>query len=102
MIDVWSRMKARTMLARVGLIGERLKSDEMARHGSMMVAFVFLGGLFNYLYQLSMGRILAPAEYGTLISLLSLFLIISVFSQAIQTSITKFHLQVQGITGGEG
>jgi len=77
------------MLARVSLIGERLKSDEMARHGSMMVAFVFLGGLFGYLYQLSMGRMLAPAEYGTLISLLSLFLIISVFSQTIQASVSR-------------
>ena len=78
------------MLGRVSLLRQRLKSDDMTRHGSMMAAFVLLGGLFNYLYQLAMGRMLAPAEYGTLISLLSLFLIISVFSQTIQTSITKF------------
>ncbi len=78
------------MIARASLIGERLKGDEVARHGSMMAAFVLLGGFFNYLYQLSMGRMLAPAEYGTLISLLSLFLIISVFSQAIQASVSRF------------
>jgi len=78
------------MIARASLIGERLKSDDMAWHGSIMAAFVLLGGLFNYLYQLAMGRMLTPAEYGTLISLLSLFLIISVFSQTIQTSISKF------------
>lgn len=83
-------MKGRKMLARVSLIGERLKSDEMARHGSMMAAFVFLGGLFSYLYQLVMGRMLSAAEYGTLFSLTSLFMIFMVFSQTIQTSIAKF------------
>lgn len=50
------------MLDRVSLIGERLKSDDMTWHGSIMAAFVLLGGLFNYLYQLAMGRMLAPAE----------------------------------------
>ncbi len=83
-------MQVGRMIDRLSLIGEKLKSDDMARHGSIMAAFVLLGGLFNYLYQLAMGRMLPPAEYGTLISLLSLFLIISVFSQTIQTSITKF------------
>lgn len=51
-IKARSRIKVRTMLARVSLIGERLKSDEMARHGSMMVAFVFLGGGIVLVYWL--------------------------------------------------
>lgn len=89
-IKIWISIKAGKMLDRAILIGHKLKSDDMAWHGSIMAAFVLVGGLFNYLYQLAMGRMLAPAEYGTLISLLSLFLIISVFSQTIQTSITKF------------
>ena len=61
-IKVLSRMKAGRMIDRVSLIGERLKSDDMTWHGSIMAAFVLLGGLFNYLYQLAMGRMLAPAE----------------------------------------
>lgn len=78
------------MIARASLIRESLKSDDMARHGSMMAAFVFLAGLFSYLYQLFMGRMLSPAEYGTLFSLTSLFMIFTIFSQTIQISIAKF------------
>lgn len=68
----------------------------------MMVAFVLLAGLFNYLYQISMGRMLTPVEYGTLLSFLSIFAIISLFSQAIQTSIAKFtsKFRVQEKLGG--
>lgn len=67
-----------------------MKSDDMLRHGSIMIIFVLLGSFFNYLYQLSMGRLLTPAEYGTLISLLSLLTIISVFGQTIDLSVTNF------------
>lgn len=49
-----------------------------------------LSNFFNYLYQLSMGRLLTPIEYGELFSLLSLFYIFSVFFTTVNTSITKF------------
>jgi len=62
LIKVLSRMKAGRMIARLSLIGERLKSDDMARHGSIIAAFVLLGGLFNYLHQLAMGSMLTPAK----------------------------------------
>ncbi|NJE06983.1 capsular biosynthesis protein [Thermococcus sp. M39] len=55
----------------------------------MMVA-VTLSNFFNYLYQLSMGRLLTPVEYGELFSLLSLLYIFSMFSMTINTSMTKF------------
>ncbi|WP_297510638.1 oligosaccharide flippase family protein, partial [Thermococcus sp.] len=55
----------------------------------MMIAMGF-SNFFNYLYQLSMGRLLTPIEYGELFSLLSLFYIFSVFFTTVNTSITKF------------
>lgn len=78
------------MLHRLTLMGERLKADDMARHGTIMVVFVLLGGFFRYLYELSMGMMLPPAQYGALFSLISLLMIVSIFSQTIQTSIAKF------------
>jgi len=46
--------------------------------------------LFRYLYQLSMGIMLTPAEYGTLFSLTSILAIVMIFSQGIQTAIAKY------------
>ena len=53
MIKVLNRVKAGGMIDRVSLIGERLKSDDLTWHGSIMAAFVLLGGLFNYLSHLA-------------------------------------------------
>lgn len=53
-----------------------------------------LGGLFinlgNYGFNLLMGRYLTPGEYGTLVSLISLSLIISLPSAILTTITTKF------------
>jgi len=78
------------MLGKLTLIREGLKADGMARHGSMMAFFGLAGGFFSYLYQLTMGMLLTPVQYGILFSLTSLFAIIMIASQAIQTSLAKF------------
>ena len=78
------------MLGKLTLIRDGLKADGMARHGSMMAIFGLLGGFFAYLYQLSMGIMLTPVQYGMLLSLTSLFAIIMIASQAIQTTLAKF------------
>ena len=67
----------------------RLKKDEMTRHGILMVAFVALGGIFNYGYQLAMGIILMPEQYGILVSLTSLLVILQVFSQTITMAVSR-------------
>jgi len=74
----------------------------MTRHGMMMVTFAILAGFFMYLYQLSMGILLDPQQYGILFSLTSLFAIITVFSQAINTTVAKFtsKLRAEGRLGG--
>ncbi|MFC1941877.1 oligosaccharide flippase family protein [Chloroflexota bacterium] len=65
-------------------------NDDMARHGTIMVVFGLLAGAINYLFQLAMGIMLTPAEYGTFYSLLSLLVILSFFSNTINTVVTKF------------
>jgi O-antigen/teichoic acid export membrane protein len=78
------------MLQRLTQLIKRIKSDDMARHGILMAAFGFAMGLFNYFYQLAMGRMLQPDEYSILMSLTSLFLIVSIFSLTIRTAMAKF------------
>jgi len=74
---------------------------EFYRDAFIMMIAVTLSNFFNYLYQLLMGRLLSPQEYGELFSLLSLFYIFSVFSTTINTSITKF-TAVYGTRGEYG
>lgn len=90
------------MLRRLALIRDIAEADDLARHGSIMVVFAFIALFFSYLYQLSMAMMLPSGQYGTLLSLLSLFLIISIFSQTISTSIAKFtsRFNVQNKLGG--
>jgi O-antigen/teichoic acid export membrane protein len=71
-------------------IKTRFLADEMAVHGMIMVVFSGLAGIINYLFQLTMGIMLTPSQYGTLYSMLALFEILTVFSSAIHTSVTKF------------
>ncbi len=78
------------MHPRLSLIKQRAKADDLTRHSTIMVAFGLAAGAFNYLYQLAMGMLLTPAQYGILFSLTSLLTITMIMSQAFQTSITKF------------
>lgn len=71
-------------------------TDEMTRHGLMMVTFGILSGFFNYLYQLSMGILLTVGQYGVLFSLTSLFVILLVFSQTITMATAKFTSKLKG------
>lgn len=80
---------------------ERLKKDDLTRHSLLLVAFWLAAGLFNYLYQLSMGRMLKAEEFGSLFSLSSIFAIVMIFTIGFQTAITKFtsRLKVEGNHG---
>lgn len=64
--------------------------DDTTKHSLIMVTFMILGNIFNYLYQLSMAVFLSAEQYGTLFSMTSIFVILLVFSQTIVTSMAKF------------
>lgn len=76
--------------ARLSLVKRRILRDDMTRDGLIMVTAGLLTGLLNYLYQLSMSIMLSPTEFGELFSLFSLFMIVWLVSQSLQTPITKF------------
>lgn len=51
---------------------------ELEKNSSILFALLMIANLFNYLFQIIMGRMLAPSDYGLLNTLLSLFTILSV------------------------
>lgn len=51
---------------------------------------MMMANILNYMFSLGMGRFLSPADYGTLISLVSVFNFFSVFSITIGTVFAKF------------
>lgn len=57
-------------------------------------AILFIGSMVanfaNYLYHLLMGRMLGPASYGELTSLISMAYIVSIFSITLSTTVVKF------------
>lgn len=67
-----------------------LFSDQLFR-GSFLVFVASTGSAaLNYLFHLVMGRFLAPAEYGVLVSLLSLSYLTGVPGSTLVTTATKF------------
>ena len=61
----------------------------MTRHSLLMVVAGLVSGASAYLYQLSMGILLTPTQYATLLSLTSLLLVVSVFGDTITLTIAK-------------
>lgn len=58
---------------------------------SLIMSFgAIIGGFVNYLYHLLMGRMLGPADYGLLVSLISLFSLLIIPSSSIGLVIVKF------------
>ncbi|ADT83861.1 oligosaccharide flippase family protein [Thermococcus barophilus] len=65
-------------------------NDKFVKDAAIMTLATTFANFFNYLYQLIMGRLLVPSEYGDLFSLLSLFYIFSVIFAVINVSTAKF------------
>ncbi len=78
------------MFNRKPLVTNSIKSDDLIRHGSIMVIASMLAGLFNYLYQLAMGIMLDSVQYGVVTTLIALFTIASILPQTIQIATAKF------------
>lgn len=66
-----------------------LKNNRLARNSFIVFVGSFVGGIGNYIYNMFMGRMLSPADFGVLASLVSLFYIISVFSGTISVVVSR-------------
>jgi len=68
---------------------KRFKGNELLKHSSILFAASIIAGFLNYLFQLYVGRMLGPSDYGIYSSLVALLYIMSVPSSTIQTSVAK-------------
>ncbi|RZD16862.1 MAG: hypothetical protein EVJ46_01090 [Candidatus Acididesulfobacter guangdongensis] len=57
---------------------KNILNDSLLKNGIYIFIFSMSANFFNYLFQIAMGRLLTVSEYGTLNSLFSILLIISV------------------------
>lgn len=53
-------------------------ADKLVRTGGLLFIALFLSSLFNYAFQVAMGRLLRPSDYGLLNALLSIFMVLGV------------------------
>ena len=82
---------------RLAGLHERLRADDMMRHGLMMAFFMALANFGGYLYYLFLGIFLTAEEYGILFSLSSLFVIVTILSDNLfRTTIAKFTSKFKG------
>ena len=66
------------------------KEDSLIRDSFILFIATMIMNLAGFLYHFVMGRVLGPADYGILGVVLSLFYILLVPFNVIQTSISKF------------
>jgi len=69
---------------------KRLGGDELVRGSFLLFVMIVIFNLLNYVFQMSMARMLGPADYGILAVLMSFIYIFSIPSESIQTVITKY------------
>jgi len=68
----------------------RVKSDNLVKHAGIMLIATALASIGQMLFHIFMGRTLGPANFGVVISLLSISFIVSLPVTAIQTVIAKY------------
>ncbi|MBI4278968.1 MAG: oligosaccharide flippase family protein [Armatimonadetes bacterium] len=80
-----------TVLARAGLFFRTRAGDAspLARHGAIM--FVSMAGVYaaDYLFHVSMSRLLGPSDYGALVAFSAILLILYVPVNTIQTAMAR-------------
>lgn len=65
-------------------------SKKTLKEGGIVLLATIIGGFLNYLFNIVVGRLLGPGEYGAVVSLFSVLVIISVPIATIQTVIAKY------------
>lgn len=78
-------MRKKAVLDKIRLI----KNNRLARNSFIVFAGNFVVGFGGYLYNMLMSRMLGPADYGVVASLMSLLYIISVLSGTLSTVVSR-------------
>lgn len=69
---------------------KKLSGDELIKGSIILFLMIGIFNLFNYIFQMSMARLLGPADYSILAVLMSFVYIFSVPSETIQTVVSKY------------
>lgn len=70
--------------------------DEILKSGILFLIGAVAGSLFNYLYHLSMGRMLGPFDYGILGSLFAIIYLSIFATTAFNLTMSKFSAELHG------
>lgn len=81
---------------RIKTVFSTLLSDGLFRDGSILVFAAVIAGGVNYLYQIVMGRLLGPVDYGVFGSLFALSYLLLIISAGIGYCSTKFVSDTSG------
>ena len=65
------------------------KKDKLIKHATVILAGSFVGNVLSYLFHLVMARMLGPADYGSLVALMALIVVLNVPLTTVQTILTK-------------
>ncbi len=68
----------------------RKRLDDLTKNSAMLFIILMASSAINYLFQIVMGKLLGPAEYGTINSLLSLVNIVSVPTGLLSVLASKY------------
>ena len=78
-----------TMLQAVPLRFRAILVDRFFKVGTLLFVATMISHVFNFLFQVTMGRMLSPADYGTMNALLSTFLIAAILFASISMVVTR-------------
>lgn len=67
-----------------------LRSDALIKGSLILFIMLLFYNIFNYAFQISMARMLGPADYSILAALMSLIYLFAIPNEAIQTVISKY------------
>jgi len=77
-------------------IKNKMKINKVFLGGSLVLLITFgIFNLINFIFQLKMARMLSIADYGILATLLSIMYFLGIFSESIQTVITKYSSDIK-------
>jgi O-antigen/teichoic acid export membrane protein len=96
MADSEYRDVRRVALTPIRTLRRLVASDDLLHHGSIMAGATVVSGGLNYAYQLFMGRMLGPEQYGVFGALFALFYLVNVLGRGVRFSATRFTTELAG------
>ena len=73
---------------------KQLTTDKYIKNSSLLFIFLMLANLLNFLYQIVMGRMISPGDYGTVNSMFSLITVVSLPVSIFQYLLAKKYSEV--------